>query len=496
MWPCQPPIVAGHTDVPMGPDFGVRFEKPVFGLPNALVFPHNIYMIRRHALLLTVILFGCGRQHTPPPAPTAQSTKKMPAPELVLNQAAISDLDRLLKDRGYVAVPLLLTKDGFYDVEVKVNGQPLLFLVDTAAGTVTLDTPVAERLKLPLRKSEETLAGSTGDQPAVRTDNVQLTVGPNECGAVPIVSDHSAVNSGRKTNGSPPCDGILGNNVMQIFGALIHHGAAKMYLLDQPFSMPVGLKAKSSLNISWNEGRVARAIVVEFPQSEPPLVFKTAYERLQPGMSFDQVSDAIGGELKKGHLNPSYSGTLALVQGQGRINLDFWDGKVTARSAQGIDGTASQDKTGVTATRPAPTVVTDFLRAARYQEIPLVLTKDGIFDLEVKVNGQTLLMGLDTGANNTVIDTRVAERLKLPITKLDGTFAGITGSGPLRSTALDQLVVGIIASPAQPYVSDLSATNAQRQKIGLPPWDGTLGNNFLREHHAVIDETTWTLFLK
>src|SRR5579862_1283726 len=56
---------------------------------------------------------------------------------------------RLLKNAGYVELPLTLRENGLPDVTAEINGQPFVLLVDTGAQKVTVDESLADRLKLP-----------------------------------------------------------------------------------------------------------------------------------------------------------------------------------------------------------------------------------------------------------------------------------------------------------------------------------------------------------
>ena len=295
--------------------------------------------MNRFLAFVTFFLFlaylpGCGKNDNPPdPNPSVgkreEPLKKLAAPKGGPTPFRILDLAGFLKSKGYIEVPLVLTKEGFLDVEVKINGQPLLFILDTGAGTTVIDKAVAGRLKLPEKKTDEKLSGITGAEALLRTGTVQVSIGSNQCQSDPILSDLCAINAGRKSFGTGPCDGILGQNDMQIFGAVIDHSAAKLFLLDGGtiFEMPGGLTTKSSLNISIKEGRVSREIAVEIVDKEPPVVTKTGIEQLKAGMTLAQISAVLGGDLKKGRMSPSYTGTMAVVQGKSRIDLTFQDGK-------------------------------------------------------------------------------------------------------------------------------------------------------------------------
>ena len=173
---------------------------------------------------------------------------------------------------------------------------------------------------------------------------------------------------------------------------------------------------------------------------------------------------------------------------------------MTAKSAQGIDVLQAARNSAVgnagIGVRRRSTALTDFLKARGYVEVPLILNKQCIFDVEVTVNSQPLFFFLDTGADNTEIDTDVAARLKLPITETGLRHAGIGGFIAGKKTVVKQLAVGSISSEEQSAVRGFSAVNVHRKKDGIRLCDGTIGNNLLQRHGAVIDHASATLFLQ
>ena len=464
----------------------------------------RIEMTRSRALLVTFLVLswlpGCFRNDSPPASNVG--TAGEPAENSDQSAAVPKDLADLLKARGYVEVPLTLTKDPFFDVEVKINGQALLFILDTGTNATIIDRAVAGRLKLASHKTDLTVVGATGTEPFEQTESVQISVGPNQWKEYLALNDLSPVNNTRKTFGTPPCDGILGNDVMQLWGAVIDEAVGKLFLLEKEgvFSMPAGLTSKASMNTSMKEGRVSRVAAVEIPDDEAPVVSRTGFERLKPGMTFAQVGEILGGDLTKGRTHPGFTGTLAVIQGKRRIDLVFVDGKVTAKSAQGIDvlqaaRNSAVGDAGIGAGRSS-SVLTDLLKARGYVEVPLILNKQCYFDVEVAVNGQPLFFFLDTGSTNTDIDEDAATRLKLPLTETGLKHTGVGGSIAGKKTVVKQLTVGSISSEEQPAVRSFAATNAHRKKDGIRLCDGAIGNNFLQRHGAVIDHASATLFLR
>ncbi len=190
-------------------------------------------------------------------------------------------------------------------------------------------------------------------------------------------------------------------------------------------------------------------------------------------MTFPQISAVLGGDLKKGRLISSYTGTLAITQGNGRIDLVFQDGRLSAKSAQKLAGSPvpGSDPLAVIPTSRSLDV-REFLTTRGFIEVPLDVGKDGLFDVHVKINGEPLRFLLDTGVPTGCLDTAVANRLKLPINKTDQTLAGVTGPQPLLNTVVEQLSIGSMNCREVPTVTDFTALQVTRKMNGLPPLDG------------------------
>ena len=119
---------------------------------------------------------------------------------------------------------------------------------------------------------------------------MKLTLGPNVCNEAPIVSDLSAVNAERKKAGTRPCDGILGNNILQLTGAVIDLSSPKLFLLELTalLRLPPEVAAKSAQSSNLNNGRATRSILVVLNQAQG--ITEAAYDRLTLGMTFPQIS--------------------------------------------------------------------------------------------------------------------------------------------------------------------------------------------------------------
>jgi hypothetical protein len=70
---------------------------------------------------------------------------------------------------------------------------------------------------------------------------------------------------------------------------------------------------------------------------EPLLLTRKAYEKIQNGMSYPQVGQALGAFMTRGEMSAGFYGDIAIIQGKRRIDLSFGDGKLIDKRAEGIE---------------------------------------------------------------------------------------------------------------------------------------------------------------
>jgi hypothetical protein len=281
------------------------------------------------------------------PWKTYSSGQPAVQPEAAKNdQQPRGELATFLKAKGYVDIPLKIIKGGHMDVDVKVNGETLRFILDTGSGATVIDAAVAKRLGLVATKTDKTLAGVSGAHPLEKTLIEQLSVGPVQSREETVVADLSSVNAERKKDGDPACDGLLGATLLQLFCAVIDYPSAKLFLMAPAAAAAliyVGPNARgvmgitTTVNRSFGGGRFTYGVIVSFAEDQPVALTKAAFERLETGMTYGQMAEILGGELSKGRLQNTYTGTLAVVQGKRRIDLTFQDGKVTVKASKELE---------------------------------------------------------------------------------------------------------------------------------------------------------------
>jgi predicted aspartyl protease len=147
---------------------------------------------------------------------------------------ASAERARLLKDAGYVELPLTLRANGMPDVEAELNGERMVFLLDTGAQLTNLDETLAGRLKLPQRDSpnlkNRLLDGS--ELPVRFASMDHLTIGGISAPVEAILLPMKRLNEWRQAEGYPPWAGLLGADVLKRFGAVIDFDAPSLFLLD------------------------------------------------------------------------------------------------------------------------------------------------------------------------------------------------------------------------------------------------------------------------
>ncbi|NYE61010.1 putative aspartyl protease [Duganella sp. 1224] len=120
------------------------------------------------------------------------------------------------------------------------------------------------------------------------------------------------------------------------------------------------------------------------------------------------------------------------------------------------------------------------LQARPYSKVPLV---------EVRVNGQSMLAAIDTGATVSILDQRAAERLGVkpdsPGSRPAGKTAGVgAGSRPLWRATFDSFAIG------EEQIQHPTLTVVDRtDDAGLPrqlDYDMVLGRDFLKTHRVLL----------
>jgi hypothetical protein len=132
----------------------------------------------------------------------------------------------------------------------------------------------------------------------------------------------------------------------------------------------------------------------------------------------------------------------------------------------------------------------DTLRQSGYHEVKIKTGEGIIMSCEVKINGQSVPMVVDTGANNTGIDDNVAASIGLKARSRNMKTVGFDGIGvheeklaqadtfQVGDVVLEKMVLGVTTFENW-HIAENSSTNRVLQ--------GLLGADFLGENQALID---------
>jgi hypothetical protein len=90
-------------------------------------------------------------------------------------------------------------------------------------------------------------------------------------------------------------------------------------------------------SFTFRDGHPDATFPVTIWAERPPVLTIGAYEKIQTGMTYPQIGEALGGIMTKGRISDGFTSRLELIQGKRRIYLTFVDGKVTEKSAKDLE---------------------------------------------------------------------------------------------------------------------------------------------------------------
>jgi predicted aspartyl protease len=140
-----------------------------------------------------------------------------------------------------------------------------------------------------------------------------------------------------------------------------------------------------------------------------------------------------------------------------------------------------------------------FLTKRDYHPIPMYDNHVGHYQTPVMMDGQPENFIIDTGAGGTVIDEQYARNRGYELTEMDG-FGGGIGNVKMNIYTVDINKLdlsGFVLEEITVIAMDLSHVKESLEMKGADSnVHGILGADILKEHQAVIDYGSKTLFLK
>lgn len=140
----------------------------------------------------------------------------------------------------------------------------------------------------------------------------------------------------------------------------------------------------------------------------------------------------------------------------------------------------------------------DYLLQHNYTKIRFTISKTNHLVLKGKINGQTGLFILDTGASNTCIDNKDIEWFKLSAIDCETKASG-AGSNDIDTQLAhhNHLKLGRWNhTETDVILLDLTHVNQALENFKAKPINGIIGADILKNGKAIIDYANQILYLK
>jgi predicted aspartyl protease len=128
-----------------------------------------------------------------------------------------------------------------------------------------------------------------------------------------------------------------------------------------------------------------------------------------------------------------------------------------------------------------------YLKSQAYIEVPFRLTRVNHIVVQVKVNGESVTLIVDTGASRTCIAESSAERLGIISGRVEPAVSLALPKKTKALSKLESLVIGsLYMTNFETWLVDFSYINMIVQMKGEGFCDGVIGADILTSHSAVI----------
>lgn len=131
----------------------------------------------------------------------------------------------------HIAIPLHTNQMSLLDVAVSLNGSSSRFHVDTGASQTCIDRKHMDHFPLIETNLDYMATGLGGDQKVSKVTIDQFMIGKHGIGQFDVhVIDLSAVNMAAAQLGAEPIDGVLGNDFLRKYHAIIDYRNEMLYI--------------------------------------------------------------------------------------------------------------------------------------------------------------------------------------------------------------------------------------------------------------------------
>lgn len=144
-----------------------------------------------------------------------------------------------------------------------------------------------------------------------------------------------------------------------------------------------------------------------------------------------------------------------------------------------------------------PDSLREFLERKGYVEIELAENTAKQFEVEVTLNGESLLLIVDTGASHTIFSKDRLKKMGLELEKTNIEFTGIGKKQRVYSAQVEDLTIsGASTGPIAILAADLSHMRAMLRGYGSRQPDGLVGADFLARYSAVLEVKYSKMYLR
>lgn len=154
------------------------------------------------------------------------------------------------------------------------------------------------------------------------------------------------------------------------------------------------------------------------------------------------------------------------------------------------------DRNGTSLSDTAQDAHDSIILADGYEILPLFKTKTGHITVTIKVNGKPCVFLVDTGGGGTLIDISKKEKFQLVPQAIRDYAAGIGSVSPLIRTSATFSIGDKEFKDDSLFLMDISYLNAEFKKNRSRQVDGVLGTDFMERHHAIINYSRSSIYLK
>lgn len=147
----------------------------------------------------------------------------------------MSNLKKLLKNKGYAKIPLILGETNHLEVTASINGITGRFILDTGASNTCVGVDKASYFKLISKNSEVKAAGAgaTDMETLVSVKNEIEIGGWKKAKQQIVVFDLVHVNEALIAHKSMPVDGIIGADILIKCKAVIDYASRNLFLKNK-----------------------------------------------------------------------------------------------------------------------------------------------------------------------------------------------------------------------------------------------------------------------